>query len=109
MPEPRFIEGVLPRLLESTFGNPEEHMRERQLRNQRAQAGERRTQRTRVKEQLRFFDPHPFKRGAAAVGLALADVVPVVVQGDAAAATGNGRDQQLAAGTFIHRRGDQHL
>lgn len=68
-------------------------MRESQLRDQWPQAGERRAQRAGIEEQFRLFDPHPFKGRAAAVGLALADVVPVVVQGDTTAAAGNRRDQ----------------
>jgi hypothetical protein len=74
---------------------------EMQLGDQRPQAGERRAQRAGI-EQQSVFDPHTLERGAAAVGLALADVVPVVVQGDAAAAAGDGGDQQLAACAFVH-------
>ncbi|MNK96485.1 hypothetical protein D3C87_1167680 [compost metagenome] len=109
MPRTGFGQRVLPCFFESAFGDAEEHMSERELGDQRAQAGERCTQRTRIEQQFRLFDPYPFERGTAAVGLALAHVVPVVVQGDAAAPAGDCGDQQLAAGTFVHRRGDQHF
>src|SRR5471030_997803 len=109
MPGAGFGEGVLPRFFERPFGNAKEHVGERQLSNQWPQARERCAQRTRIEQQFRFLDPHPFERRAAAVGLALAHVVPVVVQGDTAATAGDRGDQQLAASAFIDRRGDQHL
>ncbi|MNN29712.1 hypothetical protein D3C81_1433270 [compost metagenome] len=84
-------------------------MGEVQLGDQRAQAGERRAQRARIEQQFGMLDAHALEGGAAAVGLALAHVVPVAVQGDAGAAAGNGGDQQLAASAFVHRRGDQHF
>lgn len=46
---------------------------------------------------------------AAAVGLALAHVVPVLQQGDAGAAGGEHGDDELALGAVLDRRGQQHV
>ncbi|MCY1293598.1 hypothetical protein D9M70_428630 [compost metagenome] len=108
-PGAALLAAVLARFLEGALGDTQEQVGEMQLGDQRAQAGERRAQRARLQQQLGVLDAHPLEGGAAAVGLPLADVVPVVVQADAGASAGNGGDQQFAAGAFVHGGGDQHF
>ncbi|MNZ88762.1 hypothetical protein D3C78_1076600 [compost metagenome] len=108
-PRPALLERVVPRLGEGAFGDAEEQVGEGELGDQRAQAGERRAQRPRFEQQLVLLDAHALEGDAAAVGLPLAHVVPVAVQGDAAAPAGDGGDQQLAAAGLVERRGDQHF
>ncbi|MCY1446075.1 hypothetical protein D9M71_626210 [compost metagenome] len=96
-------------LFQSAFGDTKEYVGEMQLGDQRAQAGEGCAQRAGVEKHLVLFDAHALESSAAAVGLALAHVVPVIMQCDTGPAAGDGSDQQLAASTFIDRRGNQHF
>ena len=79
---------------------------EDQLGQQRPQAGEGGAQRTGIEQPFLVFDPYPVEARAAAVGLALAVVVPVVEQLDAGTAGGYHGDQQASA-VIVFQRGKQ--
>ena len=87
-PQACLVAGVVARFGECAFGNAEEDVHEDELGEQRAQAGVGRRQRPGPGQDLVLGHRDALEQRAAAVGLALPHVVPIVEQGDAGAAGG---------------------
>ena len=83
-------------------------IRQDQLREQGAQTGKRRRQRPGLSQNLVVLHPHLFQRHRAAVRLPLADVIPILRNGDARTPGWYCRDQQRS-GAGVPRGSNQHF
>ncbi|KGD25255.1 hypothetical protein DP42_5172 [Burkholderia pseudomallei] len=105
-PRPPRALHVVARLGERALRDADEQIRQHELRHERAQRRARRRRRLRPMQDLVGRHAHAVERHAAAVGLALADRVPVVAHRDPFALRRHDREHRLARDRIV--RGHRH-